>query len=150
MEIQCPKCKSKNINQFRHPTGPIWCGDCGYRVEHKERYNPFVIVENRNAQVDANDNAMMQYMLDAILTITEGGTPDDFALSFSLVREVYDLINLQNTDSEVMVRWSEPDEGYIATVSGLDGLSAFGETAHGATRELIKAWEVCLEVRDEA
>jgi len=41
MKIRCPKCKSTNVNQYRMPTGPIWCGDCGYRVEHKESDKSF-------------------------------------------------------------------------------------------------------------
>lgn len=40
--LECPKCKSKNINQFRMPTGEIWCGDCGLREYNKEKYNPFI------------------------------------------------------------------------------------------------------------
>lgn len=32
----CPKCGSSNIGQYRMITGPIWCSDCGYRVEKKE------------------------------------------------------------------------------------------------------------------
>lgn len=38
-----------------------------------------------------NDNAQMDYMLDAIAAIARGEKPDDFALSFSPVREVWDL-----------------------------------------------------------
>lgn len=34
--IKCPKCESVNISQYRTPKGPIWCNDCGYRVEQKE------------------------------------------------------------------------------------------------------------------
>ena len=39
--MKCPKCYSTNINQFRMPTGAIWCENCGFRVEQKEIYNPF-------------------------------------------------------------------------------------------------------------
>ena len=39
--LKCPKCGSSNINQFRCLDGPIWCEDCGYRVENKEKKNPF-------------------------------------------------------------------------------------------------------------
>ena len=42
-KLECPKCKSNRINQYRTPVGPIWCEDCGYRVEHKEKENPFII-----------------------------------------------------------------------------------------------------------
>ena len=40
--MKCPNCKSGNINQYRMMTGPIWCDDCGFRAEYKERYNPFL------------------------------------------------------------------------------------------------------------
>ena len=40
--MKCPKCKSTSINQYRMITGAIWCNDCGFRAEHKERHNPFV------------------------------------------------------------------------------------------------------------
>ena len=39
MIAKCPKCSSGNVCQYRQPTGPIWCGDCGYRVEQKEINN---------------------------------------------------------------------------------------------------------------
>lgn len=38
--FKCPKCGSDKINQFRMPTGPIWCDTCGYRVENKEIKTP--------------------------------------------------------------------------------------------------------------
>jgi predicted Zn-ribbon and HTH transcriptional regulator len=41
-ELVCPKCKSKNIEQFRMPTGAIWCKNCGFEVLHKEIKNPFI------------------------------------------------------------------------------------------------------------
>jgi hypothetical protein len=41
--LRCPKCKSPNISQYRSPTGPIWCKDCSYRVEHKEIDKSFVV-----------------------------------------------------------------------------------------------------------
>ncbi len=40
---KCPECGSINTDTFRMPTGPIWCRDCGYRVEDKENGNPFYI-----------------------------------------------------------------------------------------------------------
>lgn len=40
--IKCPKCGSKNIDQYRTIIGAIWCADCHFRVEHKETYNPFI------------------------------------------------------------------------------------------------------------
>ncbi len=42
---KCPKCGSTHIDQFRMMTGPIWCADCGHRVEHKERDNSFYVEE---------------------------------------------------------------------------------------------------------
>lgn len=41
MGIRCPKCGSSNIDQYRMPTGPIWCSNCGFRVEHKESDKSF-------------------------------------------------------------------------------------------------------------
>jgi predicted RNA-binding Zn-ribbon protein involved in translation (DUF1610 family) len=40
--IVCPECGSDKINQYRMPTGPIWCEACGLRVEQKEKNNPFI------------------------------------------------------------------------------------------------------------
>ena len=40
---KCPKCGSEHINQYRMMTGAIWCNDCGYRVEHKERDKSFYV-----------------------------------------------------------------------------------------------------------
>ena len=47
--LQCPECNSKRIDQFRTPVGPMWCGDCGFRIENKEhKPNPFhKIQENK-------------------------------------------------------------------------------------------------------
>lgn len=42
--------------------------------------------------------------------------------------------------------WSSEDEGYIATVPELPGLSAFGETAEEAVREAACAAEAFVEV----
>ena len=42
-EGKCPECGSTRINQFRMPYGPIWCMDCGFRVEDKTAVpNPFL------------------------------------------------------------------------------------------------------------
>ena len=41
--VVCPKCDGRNVNQYRMPSGPMWCDDCGYRVEEKEGTgNPFL------------------------------------------------------------------------------------------------------------
>ena len=47
------------------------------------------------------------------------------------------------------VQWSEEDEGYVALVPELEGLSAFGKTPEEATRELNIAKEAYLEVCEE-
>ena len=40
---KCPRCSGTNIQTFRMPYGPMWCGDCGFYVEHKEEPgNPFI------------------------------------------------------------------------------------------------------------
>ena len=40
---KCPKCGSTQIETFRMPYGPMWCMDCGFRVERKEEPgNPFI------------------------------------------------------------------------------------------------------------
>jgi antitoxin HicB len=46
----------------------------------------------------------------------------------------------------VAVQWSEDDEGYIATIPELTGLSAFGVTKEEALSELEVAKEAYLEV----
>lgn len=43
--LNCPKCKSKNIDQYRKPTGKIWCQDCGFSSPAKEKFNPFEMPE---------------------------------------------------------------------------------------------------------
>lgn len=43
--LVCPACKSTNVAQYRMINGPIWCVNCGYRVEHKERGHDFIILE---------------------------------------------------------------------------------------------------------
>ncbi|MCP4761761.1 MAG: hypothetical protein GY870_08265 [archaeon] len=44
--FECPNpfCRSNRINQYRMMTGPMWCMDCGYRIEKKENKNrnPFI------------------------------------------------------------------------------------------------------------
>jgi len=46
----------------------------------------------------------------------------------------------------VVIQWSDVDNGYIAFVPELEGLSAFGETQDVALRELTVAKEAYLEV----
>ena len=43
--LMCPKCGSDKVEQYRSPTGPMWCNNkaCGYRIEYKEKNNPFVV-----------------------------------------------------------------------------------------------------------
>ena len=45
----CPRCKGKNINQYRMMTGKIWCSDCGFEAPHKEIDNPFDVSKNKFA-----------------------------------------------------------------------------------------------------
>lgn len=55
MKIKCPKCGSKNINQFRMPTGAIWCDSCGFRVEHKEIDKSFFVKEEKNNDMEKDN-----------------------------------------------------------------------------------------------
>ena len=50
---RCPKCGSTRIDQFRMLYGPMWCLDCGFRVEHKTiDPNPFFVAEEGQAAPD--------------------------------------------------------------------------------------------------
>lgn len=49
----------------------------------------------------------------------------------------------------VVVKWSDSDNGYIATVPELEGLSAFGSTQEEAVKELSEAKKLYLEVLEE-
>ena len=50
-KLVCPKCGGDEVNQYRMPTGPMWC-KCGFRVGDKtQRPNPFVVTD---AQDDAD------------------------------------------------------------------------------------------------
>lgn len=49
----------------------------------------------------------------------------------------------------VLIQWSEEDNGYIAIVPELPGLSAFGSSAEEAIQELSVAKEAYLEVLKE-
>ena len=55
--FKCPKCGGDKINQFRMPTGPIWCGTCGYRAGNKEIENPFVKIVDSYLVYEEKDNA---------------------------------------------------------------------------------------------
>ncbi len=46
--------------------------------------------------------------------------------------------------------WSSEDEAYVATVPELPGLSALGDTAEEAAREVARAAEVFVEVLAES
>ena len=47
---KCPQCGSSRINQYRMPYGPMWCQDCGFRVEEKSAVpNPFVEAAKKKA-----------------------------------------------------------------------------------------------------
>ncbi len=49
----------------------------------------------------------------------------------------------------VVIKWSDSDDGFIATVPELEGLSAFGNTPEEAVKELSGAKELYLEVLEE-
>ncbi len=49
----------------------------------------------------------------------------------------------------VVIKWSDSDNGFIATVPELEGLSAFGNTPEEAAKELSEAKELYLEVLKE-
>ena len=53
------------------------------------------------------------------------------------------------TNYSTIVQWSDEDEGYIATVPELPGVSAFGETQEEAVRELEIAKRLMLKVYEE-
>lgn len=51
----CPRCGSSRVNTLRTTVGPMWCQDCGYRVEHKEnKPNPFT--QGRTISVITRDD----------------------------------------------------------------------------------------------
>lgn len=50
----------------------------------------------------------------------------------------------------VSVKWSDEDEGFIATVPELEGLSSFGETQEEAVNELMVAAEAFMETLKES
>jgi predicted RNase H-like HicB family nuclease len=50
----------------------------------------------------------------------------------------------------VSIKWSDEDNGFIAVVPELDGLSAFGETQDEAIQELMVAAEGYLEAIEES
>jgi transcription initiation factor TFIIIB Brf1 subunit/transcription initiation factor TFIIB len=40
---KCPECGGTQIEQYMMPYGPMWCMDCGFRVEEKMADpNPFL------------------------------------------------------------------------------------------------------------
>ena len=46
---KCPECGSSRIEQYMMPYGPMWCVDCGFRVEDKTAStNPFISAEDRD------------------------------------------------------------------------------------------------------
>lgn len=75
-EIKCPKCGSTNIGQYRMPTGAIWCGDCGFRVEQKETGNPFIVEPPKPVHVQIADHPMSAMPLAKYLNqISQNETP---------------------------------------------------------------------------
>jgi hypothetical protein len=54
---RCPRCDSTRINQFRMPYGPMWCSDCGFRVEDKNEIpNPFIEAEKEGADTQFKED----------------------------------------------------------------------------------------------
>ena len=53
--LECPKCKSNNINTLRMKTGVIYCKDCGYKELHKETYNPFIKYTDKQKELLSNE-----------------------------------------------------------------------------------------------
>jgi hypothetical protein len=52
---RCPECGSSRIEQYRSPYGPMWCLDCGFRVEDKTAIpNPFM--EEVDGEADGEDS----------------------------------------------------------------------------------------------
>ena len=49
----------------------------------------------------------------------------------------------------VIIKWSDADGGFIATVPELEGLSAFGNTLEEAAKEITEAKKLYLEVLQE-
>lgn len=49
----------------------------------------------------------------------------------------------------ILVQWSDDDEGFIAIIPELPGLSAFGETPEEATQELLIAQKLYIKVHKE-
>lgn len=46
MGSRCPECGSTRIDTYLMPYGPMWCLDCGFRVEDKSAPpNPFLETE---------------------------------------------------------------------------------------------------------
>ncbi len=45
----------------------------------------------------------------------------------------------------IVIKYSEEDDGYIATVPELEGCSAFGETYEAAAHEITVAMKLWLE-----
>lgn len=47
-ENRCPECGSDAIGTFRMIDGPIWCEECGFKVEDKRYFNPFYVEKSLN------------------------------------------------------------------------------------------------------
>jgi len=45
---KCPRCKSTWLQEWKEdPTGKIKCNNCNYFVEHKQKFNPFLVEDSR-------------------------------------------------------------------------------------------------------
>ena len=73
-EIKCPRCGSEKIDQFRMPTGAIWWSACGFRIEQKERGNPFI------RAIDEPKIKLTRAELIAIAAESRGVTPEQIVV----------------------------------------------------------------------
>ena len=69
---KCPKCGSPAVNQYRMPTGPMWCTACNFRVNDKTAYpNPFTNISQSNKQTRLE---ILQEFYDAVKEQIDGGS----------------------------------------------------------------------------
>lgn len=61
----CPKCDSTHINQERRLEGPMWCMDCDFRIERKEKPgNPFVPEQISTMKTPTTEKVALDKVLD--------------------------------------------------------------------------------------
>jgi predicted RNase H-like HicB family nuclease len=81
-------------------------------------------------------------------TVRVSGEDISVDVSWMTIKEIYKKIVEHFLGGEIMptVIWSDDDQGYIATIPGIEGLSAFGVTRKEALGELEIAKEAFSEV----